>query len=49
MIYLGGDKAMKKLLARGNQNTNRLKENLKNGIENIEGRRTRSLKALPPI
>jgi len=45
MLYLGGDKEMKKLLARGNHNKNRHKKQLKNGKENIEGRRTRSLKA----
>jgi len=46
MIYLGGDKEMKKLLVRGNHNTNRLKENLKDGIENIEGRKDKKFKSI---
>jgi hypothetical protein len=33
----------------GSQSTDSLKENLKEGIKNIESRRTRSLKTLPSI
>jgi len=33
--------------ARGNHNTHSLKENLKEGMQNIESRMTRSLKTLP--
>ena len=34
---------------RGNHNTRSLKENLKEGMQNIESRMTRSLKTLPSI